>query len=369
MQLKRYRSDIIKKKTCIKHDNLLGVDNDYDAILCWLREQSNPNTLKSYSLAVERFYMWLYCTRKKQLNQIRRNDLLDYKDFLAAPDPLLCGPAYPRSHPDWKPFVKGLSLSSIKNQCLILKSLFNYLYHSGYLACNYGIFLKVRYSFNNYKQDNYLEMNDYLTFRKLLADYYKNDSIRYTFLFDVLFYTGLRRSEVANATQADIIFKLRDRGFWLRVTGKGNKYAEIPIPEQLLHEIDHYRMYWGLSSFPSPTESQIPLIIKSSKKQGKTIKYHGYSESAIYKIICKQYRIIANLCNDKVLAARLRTLSCHSLRHSYATALCDFGVELRTVKANMRHSNIETTMRYMHIDDSKRHRETQKFGSRHNSSN
>lgn len=363
MHLKRYLSDIKYNSSIRPHDNLLGVSNDYDAVMSWLRNYNNPHTVKSYSIAIERFYMWLYRIRNKTFAQISYIDLLDYKNFLIEPDLLLCGKACSRKSPEWRPFVSGLSPSSIQNQCRILRIMFKYLYEAGYIQYNCGVLLKIRNKIDTYKHNNYLELNEYLTLGAHLNTSYGEKAIRYTFLFDVLFYTGLRRSEVANATQADIIFKMRDRGFWLRVVGKGDKYAEIPIPNALMTAIQRYREYWKLPSLPSPIESNIPLIIKSAKIKNKTIIYQKYTESAIYKIICRNYDLVAGICKNPELAFKLQKLNCHSLRHSYATALCDAGVELRIVKANMRHSNIETTMRYMHIDDSKRHQETQKFGA------
>ena len=39
----------------------------------------------------------------------------------------------------------------------------------------------------------------------------------------------------------------------------------------------------------------------------------------------------------------------HTIRHSFATHLIDNGVDLHTVKELMGHSNLQTTMRYLHL--------------------
>ena len=44
-------------------------------------------------------------------------------------------------------------------------------------------------------------------------------------------------------------------------------------------------------------------------------------------------------------------LSCHKLRHSFATMLLNKGVDIRVVKELMGHASIETTMIYTHIND------------------
>ena len=116
----------------------ITADNDIDAIRTWLLEfRNSPNTAISYRQTAERFVIWLM-QQQLNLKQVTRETIQNYEEFLLSPTPsdFWCGPSKPRIHPDWKPFVKGLSKSSIKLNLQILGSLYQYLIDAGYLIRN-----------------------------------------------------------------------------------------------------------------------------------------------------------------------------------------------------------------------------------------
>ena len=114
--------------------------------------------------------------------------------------------------------------------------------------------------------------------------------------------------------------------------GKGAKDRYVPLPEATLALL---RKYWrthrnpklifpavGRSRVKAPT-STIPMSIEGVQGGMRRAKF----AAGINK----------------------KGVSVHTLRHSYATHLLEAGVNLRVIQKNLGHSNIETTMIYLHL--------------------
>jgi site-specific recombinase XerD len=54
----------------------------------------------------------------------------------------------------------------------------------------------------------------------------------------------------------------------------------------------------------------------------------------------------------------LEKASAHWLRHSAGSHMADQQVDLRLVRDNLGHASLTTTSLYLHVDDDRRHRET-----------
>ncbi len=344
----------------------ITADNDIDAIRTWLLEfRNSPNTAISYRQTAERFVIWLM-QQQLNLKQVTRETIQNYEEFLLSPTPsdFWCGPSKPRIHPDWKPFVKGLSKSSIKLNLQILGSLYQYLIDAGYLIRNPFRLIRAR-SKTTINVERILTMREwsYLTdyIENLPRDTPKNkfEAERVNWVFNLLYLTGCRRSEVAGAHMADFLHK---RGqWWLKVIGKGNKYGEIPVPNELLGALMHYRKAMGLSEYPTPLETEVPLIFS---KYGRL---QAISDSMLYKIIKTTCNNLADELKsiDPASAYVISKVSTHWLRHTSATHQVDAGIDIRIVKENLRHSMLETTMKYQHTEADSRHEETiKKFGKK-----
>lgn len=136
-----------------------------------------------------------------------------------------------------------------------------------------------------------------------------------------LMYTcGLRVSEAVNLRLEDI--DSRRKVVWVR-NGKGYKDRSVPLPTQTLAQL---RAYWlrhrpNTWLFPS-WQYNLPI-----------------TKNAV------QHCLKATLRQSNIR----KNVTCHTLRHSYATHLLEAGVHLRVIQALLGHKSITTTFIYMHL--------------------
>lgn len=342
----------------------ISANTDIEAIKTWLWEfKASPNTFISYRQCVERFILWLI-HHQLDLRRVSRETIQEYQEFLHAPAPseLWCGPAKPRQHEQWKPFIKGLANSSIRLNLQILGSLYQYLIDAGYLTRN--PFRLIRQKIKSVQGiERFLtqrEWNHLLAYidnlpQKTAKEQFEFQRTRW--IFNLLYLTGCRRNEVIRASMADFVNKRNQ--WWFKVLGKGQKNGEIPVPHELLSALIRYRQAMNLPDYPNILETNLPLIFS---KYGKL---QAISDSMLYKIIkttCANLATVLQL-TDPASAYVLSRVSTHWLRHTSATHQVDAGIDIRIVKENLRHSMLETTMKYQHTEADTRHAETlKKFG-------
>jgi len=366
--------DVIKQidtNTQLSGAKSIRATNDIDAIKTWLTEFiASPNTFTSYRQVSERFILWLM-KNQLMLATVAREDIQEYQDFLFNPTPyeFWCGAAVARSNPKWKPFVKGLANSSIKLNLQILTTMYEYLVQSGYLSTNPFRLIKrksARLVTQNKGIERYLShtewdyIQEYISKmpQKTFED--KRKYHRTKWIFNLLYLSGCRRSEIINAKMSDFIHKHGQ--WWLKVIGKGNKYGEIPVTNTLLISLIEYRKSLDLLDYPDASENNIALVNNIQLKNGAVT---GITDSMLYKIIKDTCKSIAQdvQIKDPNAAFTINKASTHWLRHTSATHQVDAGIDIRIVKENLRHSMLETTMKYQHTESDKRHQETiDKFG-------
>lgn len=147
--------------------------------------------------------------------------------------------------------------------------------------------------------------------------------IRNRLVLDLLYQTGMRRSELTGLT----VGAVNREGKSLKVTGKRGKERIIPLNIELLSAIERY------------------LIIRSGlMEQNATDRLivTERGEPAYDKLI---YRIVNRYLS---MVTTLDKKSPHVLRHTFATHMLNRGADLNAIKELLGHANLSATQVYTH---------------------
>jgi integrase/recombinase XerD len=147
-------------------------------------------------------------------------------------------------------------------------------------------------------------------------------------LLELLYATGLRVTELTGLTMNNINLEAG----YIRTIGKGSKERIIPMGTKAIESLKDYLK----NGRPS-------LLKKHSAKAGPTLFLNGrgrpMTRQGLWKII-KNYALKAGIT---------KTVTPHTVRHSFATHLLEGGADLRSVQIMLGHSDISTTQIYTHI--------------------
>lgn len=171
---------------------------------------------------------------------------------------------------------------------------------------------------------------DVLTIEEInrLLDFKSGDKpidCRNKVMLELLYGCGIRVSELISLKLSDIHLSM---GF-IHVTGKGNKERIVPLNQTC---IDLLSDYINLFRTDLDHNNSNTLILNY---RGQMI-----SRQTVWKVL-KTRAIEANIN---------KTISPHTLRHSFATHLLENGADLRSVQELLGHSDISTTQIYTHIN-------------------
>jgi len=164
---------------------------------------------------------------------------------------------------------------------------------------------------------------------KLIAaiDLSSNEGERNRAMLESLYGCGLRVSELITLKNSDLFF---EEGF-IKITGKGNKQRFVPISEVTQKYIQIYR-----------EAIRIHVNIQKGFEDTLFLNRRGrqLTRAMIFTII-KDLAVKINLN---------KTISPHTLRHSFATHLLENGADLRSIQLMLGHESITTTEIYVHLD-------------------
>lgn len=155
------------------------------------------------------------------------------------------------------------------------------------------------------------------------------ESPRNRAIIETLYGCGLRVSELIELEIGKIY---ADEGF-VMVRGKGSKERIVPISDVALQMIEEY-LPWRNSLDIKPGEHPYLFLNRRGARLTRQMIF----------------TIIRRLAAD---AGIRKTISPHTLRHSFATHLLEGGANLRAIQQMLGHESIATTEIYIHLDRSR----------------
>lgn len=263
------------EKKFSKH-TVLSYQNDLSQFLIYLEKETNPASLKAVSYLNVR--SWIA-------------ELLD----------------------------TGLNPRSVNRKISALKSFYKYLLRNKHITTN--PLQKIQGPKTAKKLPVFV---DELQMNELFNSIHFNNEFegqRDKLLLDILYQTGLRRSELCGLKEQDIDFY----NLTIKVLGKRNKERILPISLALKRNLEAYLSVKKSEGLVNPI-----LLVNKKNKELKDFE--------IYKIVKKYLSEVTTL--DKK--------SPHILRHTFATHLLNNGADINAVKELLGHSNLSATQIYTH---------------------
>lgn len=215
---------------------------------------------------------------------------------------------------------REIAVRSINRKLSSLRSFFNHQRRIGNISSDPT--LKIQPPKNPKKLPSIIQKQNILNLFEQESEGSSFPFLRDRLIVELLYSTGMRRSELINLTESDV-----DRSnYQIKVLGKGSKERLIPISKRLLAKIDLY-CELRADTFEIPD----PYLILSNK--GKKLY-----PKLVYNIVSRQIKLISTS----------QKKSPHILRHSFATHLMDNGADLNAVKELLGHSSLAATQVYTH---------------------
>lgn len=261
----------------------------------------SPRTTAAYKHDLSKFSDFMYSINKMEISEITRGDIGSFVSSLSDRNAEV---------------TKARKLSTVK-------SFFNYLEQVGVLMRNPATHIiapKIPQ-----REAAYLNSEEYQrlmqTVRNVATPYFWQRDLAIVTIF---LHTGIRLSELVSLTLDS--FDLSERT--IVIQGKGNKERTIPLNDEVALVIEKY-----LTKRPSVSGNSLFVSKLGTPLSGRSV-YH----------LIKHYLKKANINKIK--------LGVHSLRHSFGASLLSKGVNLVIIQELLGHTKLETTRRYLHINNS-----------------
>lgn len=269
---------------------------------------SSPNTIKNYTSDLTVYLCFLGEEGIKNIDDVTTEHIESYISFLRR---------------------SGYAPSSVDRKVTAIKSFHKFLFSES-LSKNYPAQKLPRM-----KRPERLPEVLSISQVDMLIDQFSEgvdpSALRNKAIFEVLYGSGLRASELCGLTMLDIDFDNE----LLRVIGKGSKERIAPLGTQgiaaLKRYISHGRPFLRTKHSTPPTTSHVFLSTRGNP----------LSRVALFKLVKESGERVG-----------LHNIHPHMLRHSYATHMLEGGADLRSLQELLGHADLSTTQIYTHVDQS-----------------
>lgn len=257
----------------------------------------SEHTIKAYRGDLENFHDFLV----KEEKEIENADIATINAYVST--------LYGKNSP-----------SSVERKVSAIRSFFSYLVRKGLVAQNPAKLVRTP------KREKHLPV--FLSVDEVfnLVDVKDPEKsplrLRDRAILELLYSSGLRVSELAGTTLADLSMGEAI----IRVRGKGNKERIVPVGSKALSALGEYLQ---IREKLKPASNHIFLNSRGG----------GITTRSLARII-KKYGLVSGISKN---------VSPHVLRHSFATHLLAGGADLRAIQEMLGHASLSTTQKYTHL--------------------
>jgi site-specific recombinase XerD len=331
----------------------LAFHTDLEAINAWLTSgQHSLHTVRAYRREAERLLLWAINVKGKAFSSLNASDCAEYVEtFLSDPQPAaqwVAAAKIERTHPDWRPFLGGLSDRSRETARAILRAMCEWLVNQSYLTGNpfvrcaavaFGPRINVSGRCLTHRQWRSVVQAS----TRVL---YSGQELRDFLALSLAYATGLRRTELANATIGQLVRATSggsDGGRWhLLLIKEGRQDRRIPIPNSVMELLIDSLQGRGLPKDPAMCSPKTALL--ASFRTGRALTPDGIGQ------------VFRRLLGGPVPETRRKLLfsdakrrypSTHWIRHTHSHHALEQGADCREVQARLGHAHVSTTRLYL----------------------
>lgn len=330
---------VVDKHEGIRTDCKRLTVNDMFDMWCELKRGLKDNTFQNYK------YMYNMFVRphfgRMRITMVKKSDVKRFYNQMADD--------------------KILKISTIDSVHTVLHQVFDLALDDGYIRLNPtdGMLKELKQS-HNFQREKRKALT--VPEQALLTEFLKKDP-RYNHwypVFAVMLGTGMRVGEITGLRWCDIDLEGRTINvnhtlvYYNRGDGNGCSFA-VNTPKTKAGERTIPMMEFVREAFLQERQFQQDMgLTCKSRIDGYTdfIFINRYGEVQHQGTLNKAIRRIIRDCNDKVLLKAsgnaepilLPPFSCHSLRHTFTTRLCESGINVKVIQDVLGHADFSTTM-------------------------